>query len=81
MSDLSILLADLKEQEALDAVKKALDDGADPMPALDLHLNKAQDYGNDMLFMGLTSQAIIEQSNKSAKPLQTFISIMSIIMV
>lgn len=52
------------------------DDGTDPMPALDLHLSKAQDYGNDMLFMGLTPQAIIEQSNKSAKPLKTFLSIM-----
>jgi methanogenic corrinoid protein MtbC1 len=34
MSDLSTLLADLKEQEALDAVKKALDEGADPMGIL-----------------------------------------------
>jgi methanogenic corrinoid protein MtbC1 len=34
MSDLSILLADLKEQEALDAVKKALDEGTDPMSIL-----------------------------------------------
>ena len=52
------------------------DDGTDPMPALDLHLNKAQDYGTDMLSMGLTPQAIIEQSNKSSKPLKTFLSIM-----
>jgi trimethylamine corrinoid protein len=34
MSDLSTLLADLKEQEALDAVKTALDGGADPMGIL-----------------------------------------------
>ncbi|MGD9159869.1 MAG: cobalamin-dependent protein [Desulfobacteraceae bacterium] len=34
MSDLSILLADLKEQEALDAVKQALDEDADPMEIL-----------------------------------------------
>ena len=34
MSDLSTLLADLKEQEALDAVRKALDEGADPMGIL-----------------------------------------------
>ena len=52
------------------------DDGTDPMPALDLHLSKAQDYGNDMLSMGFTPQAIIDQSNRSAKPLRTFISIM-----
>ena len=34
MSEISTLLADLKEQEALDAVKKALDEGTDPMAIL-----------------------------------------------
>ena len=34
MSDLSTLLADLKEQEALDLVKKTLDEGGDPMAIL-----------------------------------------------
>ncbi|MBN1903870.1 MAG: cobalamin-dependent protein [Deltaproteobacteria bacterium] len=34
MSELSTLLADLKEQEALDAVKKMLGDGLDPMQIL-----------------------------------------------
>ncbi len=34
MSELSTLLADLKEQEALDAVKKMLGDGMDPMQIL-----------------------------------------------
>lgn len=52
------------------------DDGSDPMPALDLRLSKAQDYGNDMLCLGLTPQAIIEQSNRSSNPLKTFISIL-----
>ena len=52
------------------------DDGSDPMPALELHMRKAQDYGKDMLSLGLTPQAIIEQSNKSPKPLQTFLSIL-----
>ena len=52
------------------------DDGSDPMPALDLHLSKAQDYGKDMLFMGLTPQAILEESNESSKPLKNFLSIM-----
>ncbi len=33
-SDLAVLLSDLKEQEALDAVKKKLDDGVDPMEIL-----------------------------------------------
>ena len=34
MSELATLLSDLKEQEALDAVKKALDEGVDPMQIL-----------------------------------------------
>ncbi len=34
MSELAILLSDLKEQEALDAVKKALAEGVDPMQIL-----------------------------------------------
>lgn len=50
------------------------DDGSDPMPALNLHLRKAQDYGNDMLAMDLTPQDIIETSNRSSKPLETFLS-------
>ena len=52
------------------------DDGSDPMPALDLHLRKAQDYGRDMIAMGLTPQVIIETSNRSSKPLATFLSIL-----
>ena len=35
MSELATLLSDLKEQEALDSVKKALDEGVDPMQILD----------------------------------------------
>jgi methanogenic corrinoid protein MtbC1 len=34
MSDLAVLLADLKEQEVLDVVKKQLDEGVDPMEIL-----------------------------------------------
>ncbi len=52
------------------------DDGSDPMPALGLHLRKAQDYGKDMVAMGLTPQDIIETSNRSPKPLETFLSIL-----
>jgi len=52
------------------------DDGSDPMPAVDLHLRKAQDYGRDMRSLGLTPPDIIERSNRSSKPLETFISIL-----
>lgn len=52
------------------------DDGTNPMPALGLHMSKAQDYGQDMVAMGLTPQSIVDLSNKSVKPLKTFISIL-----
>ena len=49
------------------------DDGSDPMPALDLHLEMAQQYGRDMLALGLTPQLVLEKSLASDQPLQTFI--------
>jgi sugar/nucleoside kinase (ribokinase family) len=49
------------------------DNGADPMPALDLHLEQAQQYGRDMLALGLTPQAVLRQALASAQPLATFI--------
>lgn len=52
------------------------DDGSDPMPGPILHLGKAWEYGNDMLALGLTPKAIVERANRSAKPLQTFLSIL-----
>ena len=52
------------------------DDGSNPMPAIELHLHKAQDYGKDMLSLKLTPQIIIAQANQSSTPLRTFISIL-----
>ena len=52
------------------------DDGTDPMPALDLHLSKAQDYGRDMLSSGLTPKDILRISNQATRPLTTFLSIL-----
>ena len=52
------------------------DDGGDPMPALDLHLEMAQRYGRDMLALGLTPQLVLEKSLASNQPLQTFISLL-----
>lgn len=49
------------------------DDGSDPMPALDLHLWQAQQYGRDMLALGITPQDVIKQSQNSAMPLKTFL--------
>ena len=52
------------------------DDGSDPMPALELHFRKAQDYGKDMFALDLTPQEIINQANHSSTPLKTFLSIL-----
>lgn len=62
-------------REEMTALFRA-DDGSDPMPALELHLSKAQDYGQDMVSMGLTPQTILDISNHSPKPLETFLSVM-----
>lgn len=63
--------ADLGAQELLEVYRS--DDGADPMPAFDLHLQKAQEYGQDMLALGLTPQNIVDRANASITPLKTFL--------
>lgn len=52
------------------------DDGSDPMPALDLHLSQARQYGRDMLALGLTPQEVIKRSKNSPTPLKTFLSML-----
>jgi hypothetical protein len=59
-------------REALLALFRA-DDGADPMPALDLHLQQAQAYGQDMLALGSSPQHLIAQANTADTPLQAFL--------
>ncbi len=61
--------AELSEADML-AVLRA-DDGTDPMPALELHLALAHQYGRDMLALGLTSQTLMAQVSASASPLRT----------
>jgi sugar/nucleoside kinase (ribokinase family) len=63
--------ADLSREELL-AVFRA-DNGDDPMPALDLHLEQARRYGRDMLALQLTPQAVLDRALNSAHPLQTFL--------
>jgi hypothetical protein len=52
------------------------DDGTDPMPALELHWKIAQAYGKDMMALKMTPQVIVEKSNASERPLETFLSIL-----
>ena len=46
------------------------DDGTDPMPALDLHLELARQYGRDMLALDLTPQTLLARVITSASPLR-----------
>ncbi len=50
------------------------DDGNDPMPALNLHLEMANRYGSDMLALQQTPQAVLQKALASPEPLQTFIA-------
>jgi len=63
--------ADLTQQEMLDLFRA--DNGADPMPALDLHLQMGQSYGKDMLATNKTPRTILERAEQSATPLKTFL--------
>ncbi|MBN1401876.1 MAG: hypothetical protein JXA74_13630 [Anaerolineae bacterium] len=63
--------ANLNRRELLAAFRA--DDGEDPMPALDLHLEQARRYGRDMLALRLTPQAVLDKALASAQPLQTFL--------
>jgi ribokinase len=60
--------ANLTRDELL-AVLRA-DDGSDPMPALDLHLEMAHAYGRDMLAHGLTPRTLLERAQISQSPLK-----------
>jgi sugar/nucleoside kinase (ribokinase family) len=62
-------------REGLLAVFRA-DDGQDPMPALDLHLEQARQYGRDMLALQLRPQAVLDKALASRQPLQTFLVIL-----
>ncbi len=66
--------AELTEADML-AVLRA-DDGTDPMPALELHVALARQYGRDMLELDLTPQSIMKQANESAAPLRTLFEIL-----
>ena len=49
------------------------DEGNDPMPALDLHLSMAQNYGRDMTALGHTATTLIETANSSASPINALL--------
>jgi hypothetical protein len=63
--------ANLSREELLEVFRA--DNGDDPMPALDLHLEQARSYGRDMLALQFTPQAVLEKATASDQPLQTFL--------
>ena len=63
--------ANLSREEMLELFRA--DNGEDPMPTLDLHLEQAHHYGRDMLALKLTPQVILQKTLASTQPLQTFL--------
>jgi hypothetical protein len=49
------------------------DDGVDPVPALDIHVAQARQYGEDMLALGLDPAGIVRAARASPRPLRTFL--------
>jgi len=66
--------ANLSRDEMLDVFRA--DNGDDPMPALDLHLEQSHSYGRDMLALQLTPQAVLDKALASAQPLQIFMDLL-----
>ncbi len=50
------------------------DDGSDPLPARELHLALARQYGEDMQALGLEPRAIVENAGTSSRPLQALLA-------
>jgi hypothetical protein len=66
--------ASLTRQEMLDLFRA--DDGSDPLPALDLHLEQARHYGQDMLALGLTPSDLLRKAQASSHPLRAFVTLL-----
>ncbi len=66
--------ANLSREELLEVFRA--DNGDDPMPALDLHLEQSHSYGRDMLALQLTPQAVLDQALTSTQPLKTFLDLL-----
>jgi sugar/nucleoside kinase (ribokinase family) len=66
--------ANFSREEMLELFRA--DNGDDPMPALDLHLEQANVYGRDMLALNLTPQDVLDEALASEQPLQTFLLIL-----
>lgn len=52
------------------------DHGQDVMPAIELHLQLANRYGQDMLALGYTPHSLVAEAQGSKRPLQTFLMLL-----
>lgn len=52
------------------------DDGSNPLPAFEVHLQQAQSYGFDLQALGWTPQSMIERANASPYPRRTLLSLL-----
>jgi sugar/nucleoside kinase (ribokinase family) len=52
------------------------DDGSNPMPAFELHLQMANAYGRDMLALNWTPADLLRIANETSQPRQTFLSLL-----
>lgn len=52
------------------------DNGRDVMPAIELHWQLANRYGQDMQTLGYTPQSLVEEAQGSKRPLKTFLALL-----
>ncbi len=52
------------------------DNGQDVMPAIELHLQLANRYGQDMQALGYTPHSLVEEAQGGERPLQTFLMLL-----
>jgi sugar/nucleoside kinase (ribokinase family) len=63
--------ANMTRDELLSVFKA--DNGNNPMPDIDLHLEQANSYGKDMLSQNLTPKSLIDYCNGKRKPFETLV--------
>ena len=69
--------ANLKMEDLMEVFRD--DDGEVQMPAIDLHLKQAQDYGQSMLDYGLTPWKILDHAQSEGTPLITFLALLGVV--
>jgi len=66
--------AELDENELVEVFRA--DDGANPMPSLEMHLALARQYGRDMCDLGLTPRGMLAAANASSSPPQALLRLL-----